>query len=195
MLQEGSWRFGSVDGLDTYPIGMILHLSQQFSQLVGPILGDASERCNGDILTESTSLDAPAANTLATVLVLSGYMSLRRIYSLVLSHLQTHLSLLPSQGQCLPGSTTSPTLRMGELPYVNTTRGLSQVQTALCMLQDSLNGVEDQLGCAGANVRDVVITLLQHEAALSGGSLQDESSGLGKQATAVKGLLREKMSF
>lgn len=174
---------------------MILHLSQQFSYLVGPILGDASERCNGDTLTESTGLDAPAANTLATVLVLSGYMSLRRIYSIVLSHLQTHLSLLPSQGQCLTGRTTSPTLRMGELPYVNTTRGLGQVQTALCMLQDSLNGVEDQLGCGGAIARDVVITLLQNEAALSGGSLQDESSGLGKQATVVKGLLREKMSF
>jgi len=192
MLKEGPWQFGSIRGLDDYPIGTVLHLSQQFSVIVGPFL---SEPFNENTSTPSSSSDGTAVDALATLLVLSGYMSLMRIYSIVLGHFQTHLSQMPSHGQSLASSTTSPTLQLGELPCANTAHGLGRIHTALCMLQDSLNGVEGQMGRGGVVARDMVMALLRKEAMLSSGNLQGGGSGLSRQATAVKGLLREKMSL
>lgn len=194
MLKEGPWQFGSICGLDDYPIGTVLHLSQQFSVIVDPFLRGVSESFNENTSTPSSS-DGTAVDGLATLLVLSGYMSLMRIYSIVLGHFQTHLSQMPSHGQSLASSTTSPTMQLGELPCANTAHGLGRIHTALCMLQDSLNGVEGQMGRGGVVARDMVMALLRKEAMLSSGNLQDGGSGLSGQATAVKGLLLERMSL
>ncbi|KAL5356522.1 hypothetical protein BJX96DRAFT_171688 [Aspergillus floccosus] len=194
VLQEGPWQFGSTCGLDDYPIGTVLHLSQQFSTLVGPCLRGASVSCY-DHMGPLPSVDGTPGDSLAMVLVLSGYMSLMRLYSIVLGHFQAHLSQISNQEEVLTRNCLSPTLQLGELPCASTTHGLGRIHMALCMLQDSLNSVEDQLGKGGEIARQMVITLLRKEALLSKGNLQDGESGLSRQATAVKGLLREKMSL
>ncbi|KAF2175893.1 hypothetical protein K469DRAFT_683363 [Zopfia rhizophila CBS 207.26] len=195
MLKEGPWQFGSIYGLDNYPIGTILHLTQEFIVAVGPILGGASEPLNENTSTSSSSSDGTVVDDLAAVLVLSGYMSLMRIYSIVFGHFQTHLSQMPSHSQSLASSTTSPTLQLSELPCVNTAHELGRIHMALCMLQGSLKDVEGQLGIGGVVARDMVMAQLRKEAMLSSGNLKDGGSGVSRQATAVKEILREKMSL
>ncbi|OTA94986.1 hypothetical protein M434DRAFT_394198 [Hypoxylon sp. CO27-5] len=186
MLKEVRWQFGSARGLDDYPIGPVLHLSQRFSVIIGPFLSSTSDSSSG---SGGVAMDA-----LTTLLIVSGHVSLMRMYSIVLGHFQMHLSQMPNR-QTLASSAMSPTLQLGELPYANTAQGVGRIHTALCMLQDSLNSVEGQMRRAGIITRDIVIALLREKPMLSGGNIQDGSSGLSKQTTAVKGLLREKMSL
>ena len=195
LLKEKLWQFGSPRGLDDYPIGTILYLSHQFSTIVDRILRGDNEVFNGNMSVSSSSFHNTTIDMLTTLLLLSGYTSLMRIYNIVLGHFQTHLSQIPSPGQSLVNSPTNPTLQLGELSCANTAYGLGRIHTALCMLQDSLNGIEGQMGRGDVIPKDMSMNLLKNEAILSSGSFHDEISRLNRQATAVKGLLREKMSL
>ncbi|KAI1414157.1 hypothetical protein F5Y13DRAFT_159918 [Hypoxylon sp. FL1857] len=195
MLKEVPWQFGSVRGLDDYPIGTVLHLSQRFSVIIGPFLRSTSESVNQSTSSSSSVSDGVAVDALTTLLVVSGHISLMRMYSIVLGHFQAHLSQMPNHYPTLASDTMSPTLQLGELPCANTAQGLSRIHTALCMLQDSLSGVEGQMRRAGVLTRDIIITLLSQKPMLLGENIQDGSGGLSKQTTAVRGLLREKMSL
>ncbi|OTA57458.1 hypothetical protein K449DRAFT_424837 [Hypoxylon sp. EC38] len=194
MLKEVRWQFGSTRGLDDYPIGPVLHLSQRFSVIIGPFLSSTSDSLNESTGHSSSCSGGVAVDALTTLLIVSGHVSLMRMYSIVLGHFQMHLSQMPNR-QTLASSAMSPTLQLGELPYANTAQGVGRIHTALCMLQDSLNSVEGQMRRAGIITLDIVTALLREKPMLSGGNIQDGSSGLSKQTTAVKGLLREKMSL
>lgn len=194
LLKEGPWQFGSIFSLDEYPIGAILHLKQEFIVAIAPILGCSSESLGGNTSSASSSFDGTEVDDLEPVLVLSGYMSLMRIYSIVFGHFQTYLSQMPSHSQSLASSTTSPNLQLSELPCANTGHELGRIHMALCMLQSSLGDVEKHLGTGGVVARDMVMTQLS-KAVRSSGKLKDGDDVLSRQGTAVKELLREKMSL
>jgi hypothetical protein len=63
------------------------------------------------------------------------------------------------------------------------------------MLQGSLKDVEGQLGVGGAVAREMVMAQLRKEGMSTTESFLDGNSGLSKQASSVKELLREKMSL
>ena len=194
-LKERTWRFGSMCGLNDYPIGTILHLSQEFIAAAQPILGGPNEPFNGNMSTTSSSSESILVDDLATVLVLSGHMSLMRIYSIAFGHFQSHLSRVPSQGHSLGRGSVSPGLQLSELPSANAAHELGRVHMALCMLQGSLKDVDGQLGVGGAVAREMVMAQLRKEGMSTTESFLDGSSGLSKQASSVKELLREKMSL
>lgn len=218
-LEEGPWHTDRPCSLDDYPIGTILELSQQFSTIAGPILrstvciGGGSEGGSdddeGDNKTASVMADTPTM-----LLVMCGYMWLVRIYGVVLGHFQKHLHRMPTNHQFGttttgvrgPCSVTSPidgggdstnmaaagqALRLGELPCADMALGLQQIHMAVRMLLEVLHDIEGHLGRGAGVARDMAVTLL-----LNSGRRQDGSSGgLGKKATAVKELLREKMGL
>ncbi|KAJ9150852.1 Fungal zn(2)-Cys(6) binuclear cluster domain-containing protein [Pleurostoma richardsiae] len=196
MLEAGPWQHDNGRALDDYPIGTVLYLSQKFGTIAGPVLSAAG----GDKRPKAQSPGSDASvDTPTTLLILSGYMWLMRIYSIVLSHFQTHLSRMPGhqQGRALVGNedTTNPTLQLGELPCASGGLGLVRIHTAVCLLLDSLNKVEEQAGKGGVLARDLVMALLKQDDVMSSSFLQHDSVHLSRKASAVKGLLREKMGL
>ncbi|KAJ5204644.1 uncharacterized protein N7498_005523 [Penicillium cinerascens] len=209
-LEEGPWHADSACSLDDYPVGTIIELSQQFSAIAGPILG--STVFGGGALEvhhpgepERNITDA-VADTPTMLLVMCGYMWLVRTYGVVLGHFHTHLNVMPTgclgettgtrtpiggSGTIPIGSMTGSALRLSELPCTDTALGLQQIHTAVRLLFDVLHDIENHLGREAVMVRDMAVALL-----LQSGKLQDISSnGLGKKATAVRELLREKMGL
>lgn len=221
ILEQGPWQAECHQNLDDYPVGTILHLSQEFVAIAGPFLSRASapgamrtsmnsrnqvaepgargeQRSDrhGDFETTASEVDTATA-----LLVLVGYTWLVRIYGVVLSHFQVHLSGLswtadPTDGTgvvMVPNS--SPTLQLGELPSASAAPELGRIHTALGMLLGALHEVEEQLGRGGAVARNLVVALLTQEAILRAGEVHDDCGGLGSKVQAVKELLREKMGF
>lgn len=209
-LEEGPWHADSACSLDDYPVGTIIELSQQFSATAGPILGNTVS--TGGALEAHRPGEAernmtPAvADTPTMLLVMCGYMWLVRIYGVVLGHFHTHLNSMPpgclgaTTGRRTPiggtgtitlGAMTGSALRLSELPCTETALGLQQIHTAVRLLFDVLHDIENHLGPEAVMVRDMAVGLL-----LQSGKLQNSSSsGLGKKATAVRELLREKMGL
>ncbi|KAK4236131.1 hypothetical protein C8A03DRAFT_17189, partial [Achaetomium macrosporum] len=223
-LEEGPWHADSASSLDDYPVGTVLALAQQFSALAGPILGCVGGELDegGDEDDSNWKTDSSAANndTPTILLVMCGYMWLVRIYGVVLGHFQKHLDQRPANQQLhvgtsaggarrVYGTTIWPidgggdgthsvhaagsALRLGELPCADATLGLQQIHTAVRMLLDALHDIESQLGRGATVARAMAVTSL-----LKSGKSPDSdgsSGALGKKATAVKELLRQKMGL
>lgn len=205
-LEQGPWQDNCNRNLDDYPVGTILHLSQEFGAIAGPILRTAS--ATGSNMSSAPASDAPyadpahgAIDTATVMLVLGGYMWLVRIYGVVLGHFQAHLGCISIAGAKIDSKdlklapNASPTLQLGELPSANTAPDLGRIHTALGMLLGALNEVEEQLGRGGAVARNLVVTLLTKETMPQPGYVQDECDALSGKVQSVKELLREKMGF
>lgn len=205
-LEQGPWQGDCTRSLSDYPVGTILHLSQEFGAIAGPILHMARI---ADINSLPVAIDdsngaedmLKGVDTATIMLVLGGYMWLVRIYGVVLGHFQAHLSRISVAGseidQTAPSlaPNASPTLQLGELPSSNTAPDLGRIHTALGLLLGALNDVEEQLGRGGAVARNLVVTLLTQEGLPKAGHVRDECDALSGKVQSVKELLREKMGF
>ncbi|KAI0186916.1 hypothetical protein F4808DRAFT_446906 [Astrocystis sublimbata] len=191
-------------GLDGYPIGSVLHLLQKFTNLLG----------DGHM--------AAATNRTSTALILiSCYVTITQICTLVLSHFQSYLRSQPSRRvrRSPIGGEPGPQVCLGELPTTNPPH--SQVYTAVCMLLDSLRQVDQALGLARdirlaedsgrwddggapktASVRNV--SAQQQSPGLLAGywqaltsldSIQEPFTLLAEQVRDIKDQLREKMGL
>ena len=211
ILEGRSWGDDSEDNMDDYPVGTVLHLSQEFGSIAslilsrGCVLGTITPReyisagendtdadGNGHVI-KPREIDS-GSDTITTLLVLSGYMSLTRIYSLVLGQFQTHISSLnsnhtPSNG--VQTASTNPTLQLGELPCTSAAPVLGKIHTALRMLLTALHGVEEKLGPGGAVARNLVLAQLAQEAVVG----ISEIGGLSRKMISMKEVLREKMNM
>ena len=164
---------------------------------------------------DSTSPVGLTNDTSTMLLVMCGYMWLVRTYGVVLDHFQKHLHQRSANqhlaspararrqtsyaycGMVSPtdgagdSSSCIPALRLGELPCADATLGLQQIHTAVRMLLDALHDIENHLGRDAAVAREMAVALLLQ----SGKAPDGRPSGLGKKATAVKELLRQKMGL
>lgn len=209
ILEHGPWQNDSANSLDDYPVGTVLHLSQEFSSIASPVLSrccimgtitpreytSATENTkDGQTRTTKPNEINGESDTVTTLLVLSGYMSLARIYSIVLGHFQTHLSSVPSNHHSsgVHSASTNPTMQLGELPSTGAAPVLGKIHTALRMLLAALHGVEEKLGPGGAVARNLVVALLAQEAVLGTGEFH---GGLSRKMQLVKELLQEKMNL
>ncbi|KAI1293951.1 hypothetical protein F5Y03DRAFT_373717 [Xylaria venustula] len=211
-LEEGPWGDADTErGLNDYPIGAIFELSQQFSAVAGPILGkfaftDAVREDDNNTKTPDDNVSSRTGDTPSILLVMCGYMWLINIYSVMLEHFEGYLYRMPASQKPTLGVTSSlissvsrigaigpsPAFRLGDLPCAQAALGMQQIHTAVCMVLDVLREIEAHVGGEALVARNMAVTLL-----LSNSSRQQEGSGvdLGKKATAVKELLREKMGL
>jgi hypothetical protein len=179
-----------------------------------------SERASDDVECASTAGptgDGPAVNTATIMLILGGYMWLSHICNTVLGHFHTYLSRIPpgANRPDIPGqvggsghggggggatrsaSTTSPTLKLGELPCFSAAPDLGKIHNALSMLLAAMGGIEEQLGAGGVVARNLVVSALVSHGAVDGtcGELEDGYRKLDQKVQSVKVLLREKMGL
>jgi hypothetical protein len=211
ILEHGPWQNDCTNNLNDYPIGTVLHLSQEFSTIASPVLskgcsvatirpqGYASAIENSkdreEPINKSNDIDG-RSDTMTTLLVLSGYMSLARIYSIVLRQFQANLSSVPSKSNTdnasgMHHADTNPTLQLGELPCTSAAPVLGKIHTALRMLLVALHGVEEKLGPGGAVARNLVVALLAQEAVIG---TSEFHGGLSRKMQHIKELLQEKMN-
>jgi hypothetical protein len=102
-----------------------------------------------DGLARSTSSSITTSTDMPTMLlVLSCYISLTKLYSLVFAHFESHLSQLPEAPPPHCSQTVGLThgwgLQLGELPSADET--CTKVCTAVQMLLDAFQSVEDIVG-------------------------------------------------
>lgn len=208
-LQEGPWQLDSSRSLDDYPVGAVLHLFQDFTAVASPVF--SNYRAKGEIMetpiTERLEADSsmlgaergPGDETTTTLLALCGYMLLVRIYSIVLGHFQNYLGRLPSSNSGHSGhgrvAVGAKTMQLSELPCASAAPDLGRIHTAVRMLLNALQGVEQEIGRGGAVARNLVVTRLTQEAVLRAGELQDGCGGLGEKVDLFRDLLREKMGL
>lgn len=204
-LVDGPWNKADISNLEDYPVGSILELSRRFKTIVGQILGHngsqngESEESGSDDLGHGVTSQNATTDTPTMLLVMCGYLWLVRTYGVVLGHFQKYLNrMLPNQrfdvsaessGSAI--SLASSALRLGELPCSNATLSLQQIHIAMRMLLDVLHEIEGHLGRGAVVARDMAVTLLVN----SGRCPNDSVRGLGKKATTVKELLRERMGL
>lgn len=158
-LRHGPWAGHGCDTFDDYPVGSVLHLSEEFARLAtatpgGIDLGQLQQQArfgsawfanylNG---TSSSSLHQDAPATL--VLAACGVM-LAQLFDVVLCHLQNHLqhhhgNMARSTTTEGEGPFTDPTVCLGDLPPSNASN--SRTYTAIRMLLASLDKAERTLG-------------------------------------------------
>ena len=212
VLEHGPWQNDSSNNLDDYPVGTVLHLCEELDSIASPVLSQG--RLVGRITPREciAAIDNPSgaeahstklkdmdgdSDTVAALLVLSGYMSLARIYSTVLGQFQAHLSNVSSSNnmkdcRSMHSASTNPTLQLGELPCTTAAPILGKIHTALHMLLAALHGVEEKLGPGGAVARNLVVVLLAQEAVVG---TSEFDCGLWSKMQSMKELLQEKMNM
>lgn len=210
ILEHGPWQNDSANSLDDYPVGTVLHLSQEFSSIASPMLSagcivatitpreytlaNENSKERESCRAKSKEKDS-GSDTVTTLLVLSGHMSLARIYSIVLRQFQSHLSTVASKSNVdsasgVHSAGANPTLQLGEHPCTSAAPVLGKIHTALRMMLGALHGVEEKLGPGGAVVRNLVVALLAQEAVI--GTVEHQG-GLSRKMQCMKDLLQEKM--
>ncbi|KAF5581257.1 Zn2Cys6 transcription factor [Fusarium pseudocircinatum] len=175
-LEESPWSdFPDAKQLQNYPIGRVLSLSQDFCSILSCIWGKSSISPDGrssgsgssptpsaemldyaEVLssirmtqdpTTSSSM-AASVDMPTTLLVLSCYTSLIKLYSLVFAHFQNHLSHLPEIPSPYPSQAALAShrwgLQLGELPPADET--CTKICTAVQVLLDAFQSVEDVVG-------------------------------------------------
>ncbi len=192
-LELGQWLFDSTEGLDKYPIGSVLHLSQEFSATANlafkgvnthqratvPFCSDNHARVTAApgrttvVGTTDTAIEAQlgAIDTTTSLLVLTGHNWLVQIYCAVLGHFQTYLSrgFCPGNSKGLRWQSTAaslganPFLQLGELAGPNECSEFGKIHMALNMLQRAVHEVEKPLGRGATALRSLVVTRLTKE--------------------------------
>jgi hypothetical protein len=244
-LEKGTWQQEEThNALDNYPIGSVLHLSQKFTNLAnalrraGPSSEEAVASSRGSPMNcEAHSIHVPdsersrndsiatgglssSSDPSVTLILLSSYITLTRIYTIVLGHFQRHLNLQPNAWVRAPPPSLDPgpTVCLGELPMIDAS--YSRTHTAIRMVLDSLGRAEDALGLhlpqihspddheslrsgstdikALSDVQvkpDLAIAVIHREVLTGAGSIKEVLTTLGKRVTDIKELLREKMGL
>ncbi|KAI1117103.1 hypothetical protein F5Y14DRAFT_404827 [Nemania sp. NC0429] len=183
--------------LDGYPIGSVLHLLQNFTTIAS-----------------STSSGVDASMVL---ILLSCYITMTQICTLVLGHFESYLSSQPdspSSARVKPG----PQVCLGELPSTNPPH--SQIYTAVSLLLESARQVEAALGLTshcwvgdglepqtkGSATRDETLSNASTKQGSVGtsdywelltgvSSIQEPFSMFAKKVEDIKDVLREKMGL
>jgi len=240
-LESGSWLHDNdARSFDRYPIGTVLRLSQEFGGLAGQVLGLAASYGSDSLSMSSSSSSsmtfsgmahlqqqqdgngaATNNNTATVLLVLGGYLSLVRLYGLVLGHFHERLVRIPCgglsnlninmnmgmHGLATPGTlspshsmvnlNTNATLQLGELPRHGTMPDVNRIHAALGMLLTALHHVEEQVGKGGEVARDMAVALLTDGTGTGVETLKlgTDLGDLGEKVRSVKDLLREKMGL
>ncbi|EAW07630.1 uncharacterized protein ACLA_023440 [Aspergillus clavatus NRRL 1] len=126
VLKELSWQSQlSIQDLQHYPIGSVIHLSQTFTSLV-----------------RGFKSSIPADPAIAPILF-SCYVTLTQIYTVALHQFQVYLRMQPSGRQVC---TSQLDMRLGphaclaDVPQSNAPR--NNIHTAVCMLLESLQQAE-----------------------------------------------------
>ncbi|KAF2471753.1 uncharacterized protein BDR25DRAFT_313655 [Lindgomyces ingoldianus] len=242
-LNNGRWQQRETcRTLDNYPIGNILHLSQEFIELGTALRKVRSEDdASGKLQTNwqgefigafdppqlgqgstASPTSSSYVDTSVTLILVSCFVTLTRIYSTVLGHFRDHLNLQPSGQTNTPHTSIDlgPTLCFGELPPTNTC--YSRVYTAVSILLDLFKQAEEAFGlppenrfagslqssgtCATCTPetksfsdalvnRGLAGALPCLEALTSASGVQEALSVLEKQVADIKGLVREKMGL
>lgn len=215
-----------INCLDNYPIGRVLHSAHELACLASSLQtvesGTVSERSgpsedNRDGAISDTmsttptssmkgSLVIPPNDKALSLLLLSCFMSLTRIYTVVLRHFQGHLNRTLTRGpevQHEINADMAPTLHLSELPSENSP--LTRMHTALRMLVDSLRLAEEAL-CFPMKTRFAVEhgqqdtvgeksnTLIPQDL-VTASNFQEDYTALERMVFETKGLLREKMGL
>ncbi|RYP02275.1 hypothetical protein DL764_005859 [Monosporascus ibericus] len=222
----------TLQALDGYPIGSVLHLSQEFTNIARALrkirLGDESEQIDwmlgsdltplgGDCITTATP--SPCVDTSTTLILLSCYVTLTQICTIILGHFQAHLNSQPASRirAALTSAKVGPQVCLGDLPTIDTP--YSRIHMAVCMLLGSLSqaekvlGLPPQLRAAGLQPwgqgsatenktfpdslaeQDLASALGRWEELTSVTSIQESFTVLGKKVADIKELLREKMGL
>ncbi|KAF5247335.1 hypothetical protein FANTH_6426 [Fusarium anthophilum] len=175
-LEESQWsNVPDTKQLQNYPIGRVLSLSQDFCSILSCIWSKSTISSDGQFSGVGSS-PTPSAEMLdyaellssvrmpqdpstsssmaasvdmpTTLLVLSCYTSLIKLYSLVFAHFQNHLSHLPDSPSTYPSRAALAShrwgLQLGELPSADET--CTKICTAIQVLLDSFQAVEDVVG-------------------------------------------------
>ncbi|RYP13451.1 hypothetical protein DL767_010731 [Monosporascus sp. MG133] len=219
--------------LDGYPIGSILHLSQEFTNIASALRKIRSVDETGQIawmlssdLTQfggdctATGTSSPCVDTSTALILLSCYVTLTQICTIVLGHFQAHLSSQSAARiTAIPTSAKlGPQVCLGELPTTDAPH--SRIHMAVCILLESLSQAEDALGLppqiraargsqpwgkgsATENKtfpdalaeQDLASALSRWEELTSVTSIQESFTVLGKKVADIKELLREKMGL
>lgn len=227
-LQNGPWRQGGA--LDSYPIGSILYLSQEYTRLATELRRSGLNNDTGpsdqqppmannnvaSILTPEslqfgeggTKRDTRLTGSDASdmLMLLSCYITLTGIYTIVLGHFQEHLNIPPEsirETSWPLSQDLGPTSCLGELPMIHAPYG--RAHTAVFMVLDSLRQAEDALGLPGQIrsagftdplvERDLAIAVIHKEIHNSANSIQERFGTLGEQVKDIKQLLRERMGL
>lgn len=218
--------------LDGYPIGSVLHLSREFTRIAAALKNtkNLDEECRaawtpgsasaGGSSSASAATSSSYCDTSVSLILLSCYLTLTQVCTVVLGHFQTHLSSQSGSRVAGPPANIrlAPQVRLGELPPTNVPH--SRLHTAVSMLLDSLAQAEEAIGpVPGVRVaeafnaatykngvqigtthgsqegRDQVVSLIRWEVLTSTASIRDEFTEIEQKITNIKELLKERMGF
>ncbi|KAK3935593.1 hypothetical protein QBC46DRAFT_422039 [Diplogelasinospora grovesii] len=168
-LENGPWQLEKArPALDGYPIGIVLCLSQELTNVANALRGSqyidecsASNRRvqpndQGNCISAedpTTLRDISAATTCSpsldisvTLILLSCYVTLTRISTTVLGHFENYLHCHPTGVVMVLPLTVYPTSAacLSDLPLTNAP--YNRIHTAMCMLLNSLEQAEEALG-------------------------------------------------
>lgn len=208
MLEHGPWQKESATTLNDYPVGTVLKLSQELGLIASSVLKRdglfriVSRREYASDLENATDRESPTntsddgSDITTLLLVLSGYMSLVRIYSVVLGHFEIHIGRVSSNNSTdhndhMRQANANPNLQLGELPCASVTPALGKIRTAFRLLVAAMHGVEETLGTGGAMARNLVVALLAQEAVLDS---DDVRVYMMRKVRLVDELLQDKMN-
>ncbi|KAK4868791.1 hypothetical protein LT330_006399 [Penicillium expansum] len=177
VLETISWRSEcSFQDVQHYPIGSVLHLSQTFTSLVHGF--------NSSIFTD------PAV----APILFSCYVTLTKIYTVVLHQFQNYLHSQPSGRQVCTSQLNmrlGPDACLADVPQSNAPR--SNVHTGICVLLESLQQAEKAMPA------DLDVKALHHVWPQPWQGLSDATSNthlvfraLADEVADIKQLLREK---
>lgn len=223
---------GVTSSLGEYPIGSVLHLAKEFTNTVSEI-----EQSRMLPSSEPSSLDSSRSSpyhqqdhsfvfgqetidTPTTLLIMSCYISLRRLYYFVFTNFESYLHAGAAGGSMVPHLPQGRELQLGELSSQDDTH--SQIYTAVKMLLELLKTAEDILGlpnaigtvrgsiCSGVvmpNVssdtrriksffhRELALAVLDQSALGDINTMQEGYDGLYVKVQSLKALLMERMDF
>lgn len=211
-LETGPWQDDGTRTLDDYPVGTILNLSKEFSNISVCIFNEArapkhvtasnpTEEGNAEIarsLLEGTSAETeqPDVDTVTALLLLSGYLTLVRMFEVVLDHFKRHLTSLQSVS-CDRSNAAfgiDSKTQLCQLPGFE----FSQIHTAIEVLVAVFEEIEESLGQGGSVGKELVMTRLLQDGWLEAPGTEKSQcsfSGLSGKFESVKVLLKAKMGF
>lgn len=220
-LEQSQFANAGCAGLDKYPIGIVLHLSQEFSAIATSVLGGLHAAGQGMVLfssdprahdmtpagdgssylsTSTGEVASASIDTTTTLLVLTGHKWLVRMYSAVLGYFEVYLTrnsenVRAYRRQISGNPEATPTLQLGELAWANGALDLGKIHMALEMLQGAICEVQYPLAHAGTTLRNLVVTSLTNETIFGPGESNDDGDRLKGKFQLVRTLLREQMGL
>ncbi|KAM3428150.1 hypothetical protein NHJ13734_008717 [Beauveria thailandica] len=215
-VEAGPWVGDSAASLDEYPVGILITLSQQLSEMADPIFGsdlqDVVEYTeNGPNGSYMVPGDYARADTPTILLLICGYKWLVRLHNVALDHFQNYIDQVPvlsagSHGADNftstprhhridgPASTrrlTDPALRLGQLPCTKSVLRLHRIYIAISTLFDILQRIKARLGSSAILVRGAAVSMLRDW----DGEHNSSSHALETRVDNVKERLRERLGF